>query len=59
VEGWTAQLNLRLPNFLFLGIFLVGMSLSYSPWIVMWAGISAIVAWSGASRGLRRCRIRF
>lgn len=47
VEGWTAQLNLRLPNFLFLGIFLVGMSLSYSPWLVMWAGIAAIVAWSG------------
>jgi adenylate cyclase len=46
VEGWTAQLNLRLPNFLYLGIFLVGMSLSYSPWLVMWAGIAAIVAWS-------------
>ena len=46
VEGWTAQLNLRLPNFLYLGIFLVGMSLSYSPWLVMWAGIVAIVAWS-------------
>jgi adenylate cyclase len=46
VEGWTAQLNLRLPNFLYLGIFLVGMSLSYSPWLVMWAGIIAIVAWS-------------
>lgn len=46
VEGWTAQLNLRLPNFLYLGIFLVGMSLSYSPWLVMWAGIAATVAWS-------------
>ena len=46
VEGWTAQLNLRLPNILFLGIFLVGTSLSYSPWLVMWAGIAAIVAWS-------------
>lgn len=46
VEGWTAQLNLRLPNFLYLGIFLVGMSLSYSPWLVMSAGIAAIVAWS-------------
>ncbi|MGE0211960.1 MAG: adenylate/guanylate cyclase domain-containing protein [Parvibaculaceae bacterium] len=46
VEDWTAQLNLRLPNFLYLGIFLVGMSLSYSPWLVMWAGIAAIVAWS-------------
>ena len=46
VEGWTAQLNLRLPNFVYVGIFLVGMSLSYSPWLVMWAGIAAIVAWS-------------
>ncbi len=46
VEGWTAQLNLRLPNFLLLGIFLVGTSLSYSPWLVMWAGIAAIVTWS-------------
>jgi len=46
VEDWTAQLNLRLPNFLYLGIFLVGMSLSYSPWLVMWAGIAAMVAWS-------------
>ena len=46
VEGWTAQLNLRLLNFLYLGIFLVGMSLSYSPWLVMWTGIAAIIAWS-------------
>ena len=46
VEGWTAQLNSRLPNFLYLGIFLVGMALSYSPWLVMSAGIAAIVAWS-------------
>lgn len=28
VDGWTAQINLRLPNFLFLGVFLVGMALS-------------------------------
>jgi hypothetical protein len=34
VEGWTPQLNLRLPNILFLGIFLVGMALSYSPFLV-------------------------
>lgn len=46
VEGWTAQLNLRLPNFLYLVIFLVGMSLTYSPWLVMWAGIASIVSWS-------------
>jgi adenylate cyclase len=46
VGGWTPQLNLRLPNFLYLGIFLIGMSLSYSPWLVIWAGIAAIAAWS-------------
>jgi adenylate cyclase len=45
-EGWTPQLNLRLPNFLYLGIFLVGMALSYSPALVIWTGIAAIAAWS-------------
>ncbi len=45
-RGLDGAVNLRLPNFLYLGIFLVGMSLSYSPWLVMWAGIAAIVAWS-------------
>jgi adenylate cyclase len=46
VPGWTAQLNLRLPNFLYLGVFLVGMALSYSPSLVIWTGIAAIVAWT-------------
>jgi adenylate cyclase len=45
-DGWTPQLNLRLPNFLYLGIFLVGMALSYSPGLVVWTGIASIVAWS-------------
>jgi adenylate cyclase len=45
-EGWTPQLNLRLPNFLYLGVFLVGMALSYSPGLVLWAGIASIAAWS-------------
>ena len=45
-EGWTAQLNLRLPNFLYLGVFLVGMALSYSPALVIWTGIASIAAWS-------------
>jgi adenylate cyclase len=45
-DGWTPQLNLRLPNFLFLGIFLVGMALSYSPALVVWTGIAAMIAWS-------------
>lgn len=46
VEGWTPQLNLRLPNFLYIGIFLVGMALSYSPGLVIWAGAASILAWS-------------
>lgn len=45
-EGWTPQLNLRLPNFIYLGVFLVGMALSYSPGLVLWAGIASISAWS-------------
>jgi adenylate cyclase len=46
VEGWTPQLNLRVPSFLYLGVFLVGMALSYSPALVIWTGIASIVAWS-------------
>ena len=46
VDGWTPQLNLRLPNFLYLGVFLVGMALSYSPALVIWTGIASIAAWS-------------
>jgi adenylate cyclase len=45
-EAWTAQLNLRLPNFLYLGVFLVGMALSYSPALVIWTGVASIAAWS-------------
>lgn len=43
---WTAQINLRLPNFIYLGIFLVGMALSYSPTHVVWAGVASVMAWS-------------
>jgi adenylate cyclase len=46
VDGWTAQLNLRLPNFLYLSVFLVGMALSYSPALVILTGIALIAAWS-------------
>ena len=46
VDGWTAQINLRLPNFLYLGVFLIGMALSYSPALVIWTGIASIAAWS-------------
>jgi adenylate cyclase len=45
-EGWTPQLSLRLPNFLYFGVFLVGMALSYSPALVIWTGIASIAAWS-------------
>lgn len=46
VEGWTPQLNLRLPSFLYLGVFLVGMSLSYKPALVLTTGCSVVAAWS-------------
>jgi adenylate cyclase len=46
VEGWPPQLSLRLWNFLWLGVFLVGMALTYSPALVIWTGIASIVAWS-------------
>ncbi|MER9405221.1 MFS transporter [Mesorhizobium caraganae] len=44
--GMASVLMLFMGQFVYVGIFLVGMSLSYSPWLVMWAGIAAIVAWS-------------
>lgn len=46
ISDWSPQLNLRLPSFLFLGIFLVGMALSYRPSLVVSTGIAVIVAWS-------------
>ena len=46
MEFWTPQVNLRAPFFYFLGIFLVGMALSYSPALVVWTGVAAIAAWS-------------
>ncbi len=45
-DAWTPQINLRIPNFLYLGIFLIGMALSYSPALVVWTGAAAMVAWS-------------
>jgi adenylate cyclase len=45
-ESWTPQLTLRLPNFLYLGVFLVGMALSFSPALVIWTGFSAVAAWT-------------
>jgi quercetin dioxygenase-like cupin family protein len=41
----TPKFNLRLPNFPYLGVFLVRMALSYSPTLVIWTGIASIAAW--------------
>lgn len=46
LEGWTPQLNLRAPGFLYLGVFLVAMALSYKPALVLWAGLATIMTWS-------------
>ncbi|MGB0695643.1 MAG: adenylate/guanylate cyclase domain-containing protein [Rhodospirillaceae bacterium] len=46
IESWTPQMNLRLPGFLYLGVFLVSMGLSYSPALVIWAGAMSILTWT-------------
>jgi len=46
LDGWSPQMNLRGPGFLYLGIFLAYMSLSYQPALVIWAGVAAILCWS-------------
>ena len=46
LEGWSPQLNLRAPGFLYVGVFLVAMSLSYKPVLVIWAGIATIITWT-------------
>ncbi len=46
IAGWTPQMNLRLPGFLYLGVFVVAMSLSYRPWLVVWGGCVTIVSWT-------------
>jgi adenylate cyclase len=45
-DQWSPQLNYRLPNFLYFGVFLASMALSYSPTLVIFAGAASIVAWS-------------
>lgn len=45
IEGWTPQLNLRAPGFLYLGVFLVAMALSYKPILVIWTGFATIATW--------------
>lgn len=46
VEGWTPQINSRLPNFLYIGIYIVSMALSYSPWLVLLTGFMSALAWT-------------
>lgn len=46
LEGWSPQMNLRAPGFLYLGLFLVYMALSYKPALVVWAGLAAVLSWS-------------
>lgn len=45
-EGWTPQLNLRLPSVLYVAVFLVSVSLSHSPRLVLLTGLAAIGAWT-------------
>lgn len=46
LEGWSPQMNLRAPGFLYLGVFLVYMALSYRPVLVITAGMAAVISWS-------------
>ena len=45
-EGWTQQMNLRTPAFLYLGVFVVSMALSYKPGLVIWTGLAAAGTWT-------------
>jgi adenylate cyclase len=44
--GWPVQTRLRSSEFLYLIVLLAGAALSYSPWQVIWTGISIIGTWS-------------
>lgn len=44
--GWPVQTRLRSSEFLYLIVLLVGAALSYSPWQVIWTGISVIATWT-------------
>lgn len=46
LDGWSPQLNLRAPGFLYVGVFLVAMALSYKPALVIWAGVATITSWA-------------
>ena len=43
---WPVQMGLRFHNVLYLFVLLAGASLSYSPLLVIWTGVSAATAWS-------------
>ena len=45
-EGWTQQMNLRTPAFLYLGVFVVSMALSYKPVLELWTGLTAATTWT-------------
>ncbi len=45
-NDWPVQMGLRFHNVLYLFVLLAGASLSYSPLLVIWTGISAVMAWS-------------
>lgn len=44
-ENWTAAMQLRVGNVGFLFVFLVFSSVSYSPWLAVWSGVCAGLAW--------------
>lgn len=45
-ETWPPQITLRFHNFLYFFVFLAAAALSYSPGLVLWSGVAAVVMWS-------------
>ncbi|MDJ0949005.1 MAG: adenylate/guanylate cyclase domain-containing protein [Alphaproteobacteria bacterium] len=45
VENWPTQTRLRYGNFVYMLAFLAPIALSYSPKLMIWAGLSAAAAW--------------
>jgi len=45
VDGMTAPLMLRLGNFVFYSLFVALAALSYSPGLMIWAGVASALAW--------------
>ena len=44
--GWPVQTRLRSSEFLYLIVLLASAALSYSPWQVVWTGVSVIATWT-------------